>query len=88
MKQPTNADLLREIKDVQNTVTKHDKLITEVYDWMIGQVAIAKYQEGRKFTNGSNNSLNKEFVSVVMKFIGVITALLSILYLIVKELVG
>lgn len=85
-KQPTNSDLMREVKDVQATLVKHDKLITEVYDWMVGQVAIAKYQEGRK--NGGSLNLNKEFVSVVMKFLGVITAILSIVYLLAKEIVA
>lgn len=84
---PTNADIIREVREVKETVTEHDKLIKEVYKWMVERIAVEKYQE--RFTgNGKGSTLNKEFVSVVLKFLTVLSAILGIVYLLVKEVVG
>lgn len=57
-------------------------------DYMIGQKAIDDYKnKSRSNGTGTTMNLNKEFVNVVIKFLGVVTTILGILYFTIKELV-
>jgi hypothetical protein len=95
---PSNTDLMREIKamgkvqlDQGKTLVDHESRIRQWERFKIAydaaDAALAKYrQEHPEAKVSTFNGINKDFVNIIIKFLGVISALLGLLYLIIQNL--
>lgn len=94
--QPSNGELLKEIKSVHTILQGHEDRLKELERWKIAydaaMEAVKNYkQEHQEVTRRADalfgGGVMKDFVNVVLKFLGLITTLLGILYLVVEQLV-
>lgn len=93
MVKPTNTDIFRKLTDVEKNqgsmlkmIEDHEARIRPLENWKIAYEAAVKALEGmpgRKVTD-----LNDEFIKIIFKFLTVVTTLLGIIYLLIKQLTG
>lgn len=91
MDEPSNTDIVREIRDVKKEqhiqgglLKDHEQRIRRVENFQIAYEAAQKALAGVA-PPGSPN-LNKDFVNVVLKFIGLLGGMITLGYLIVQAL--
>lgn len=89
MGKPTNSDIYRKLSTVEQSqgsmlkmIEDHEARIRPLENWKIAYEAAVKALEGVPSRN--LNSLNSDFVKVVLRFLTVITALLGIVLLLVQ----
>lgn len=95
----TNSDLMKEVRGIHKILEDHENRLRQWEQFKIAydaaDAAVAKYKQEHtevariagKATGLFSEGINKDFVNIVLKFLGVVTSMLGILYLLVKSLV-
>lgn len=90
--EPSNTDIFRKVQDIEkgqadmHTMVKdHENRLRPLENWKIAYEAAAKALEG--IHASPNNNTNKDFSTFVVKVMGLMTAIVGLLYLMVQQLV-
>jgi len=80
-KNPTNADILREIKNVQTSVENVVKDVEELKTWRVAVMAVEAYKkvEDSKPPKSSNDWINRELVKAVIIALGIIATMVTLI---------
>lgn len=78
---PTNADLLKEIKTMQNSLTTVMSDVEELKTWRVAVMAVDEYKrrEREPQTQTEDKSLNKELIKALIYALTAITGLIALM---------
>ena len=74
-KNPTNADIVREVKVVQTTLVDHNGRISILERWKIGDDAVKEALKNYPQPNG----LSKELIRIIALAVGAIVTLVGVI---------
>ena len=90
---PTNSDIMREIKGINQTLIDHEGRIKPLEQFKIAydaaDAAITKYRSEHPETKANVVSgINKEFLKVIGQVVALFGSLLALLYLVVETMLA
>lgn len=91
MNEPTNADLLREIKAITKITDDHEQRLKDIEHYKTTQEAVAEYvakygTSAQKEGRVTGESDNKELVKTIVKLFSLFTGIIALIYAIIQAL--